>query len=75
MRPVKQITAINSESKGETVFALCEDGSIWCLQDWDENRRSKWKLLPEIPVHCVNNTIRKGFTMRHLEMMENQNRS
>ena len=38
----------------ESLFALCNDGTVWCIN----NRDSRWRLLPRIPQESRDYHIR-----------------
>lgn len=69
MRPIKQI-AVTPTPKSETVFALCEDGTLWALEDYLMNPKTKWRRLPAIPETCINKTPRMGWSQSHVEALE-----
>lgn len=56
-RKIAQITAATTEIEGnkfETLFAICDDGSLWAIMDWCSERRAKWEKMPAIPESVPN---------------------
>lgn len=47
-RKIVQIAASESGEGGRSVFALCDDDTLWCSVSGDA-RWLGWQLLPEIP--------------------------
>lgn len=68
-----QISSCIHKKGYETVFVLCDDGSVWTISDWYDTRNARWEKMPNIPPTSVNKTIRKGWSTSHLEVLEKVN--
>ncbi len=47
-RKIIQIAASENAEGGRSVFALCDDGTLWCSVS-GERRWLDWQPFPEIP--------------------------
>lgn len=60
-KPIQvSVTDINGHYNRTEIAALCDDGSIWIIQNEKGDDCERWKRLPDIPSHKTVGSLSHG---------------